>query len=337
MKMEPVLVERIWGGRRLAELFGKPLAPGVRVGESWELSDHPHGRSRVADGPLAGRTLREVLERHGPAVLGPEGLARGWGERFGLLIKFIDAADRLSVQVHPDDACAAALAPGERGKTECWVVVRAEPGAWLIHGLVPGVTREALAAAIAERPAGKAGRLEELLARRPVRAGDFIWVPAGTVHAIGPGLVLAEIQQSSDLTYRVFDWNRRGEDGAPRSLHVREALQVIRFSGDGPPPGGRGKTVDEPGLTVEHLADCTAFGLSRVCLAGRSWAGRTGGECAAAVVLDGAGRLASGSAAMPVRAGDTVLVPAECGQYVLEASEPLTVLVAAPPGKAPVR
>ena len=352
MKMQPVLVERPWGGRRLADILGKTLPPDTRIGESWELADHPNGRSRVADGPLAGQTLREVLERHGPEILGRASPARAWAARFGLLIKFIDATDRLSVQVHPDDAYASAHAPGESGKTECWVVVHAEPGAWLINGLKPGTTRDRFADAL------KKGRIEELLVQRPVKAGDFVWVPAGTVHAIGPGIVLAEVQKNSDLTYRVYDWGRVGLDGKPRPIQVAEALESIRFAGDPArppatgrpvavpggdaaaspaPAGGRGKTSDETGLVIDHLVDSAAFSLSRIILDRRPWAADTRGSCAVLVVLAGKARLATGDGQTPIRAGDTILVPADAKEYALEQPERLTVLVAAPPGKAPLR
>jgi mannose-6-phosphate isomerase len=331
MKMQPVLVERVWGGRRLAELLGKPVPEGVKIGESWELSDHPHGRTRVADGPLAGRTLREVLERHGQAVLGRNGQARAWSTRFGILVKFIDAADCLSVQVHPDDAHAARHSQADTGKTECWVVVHAEPGAWAIDGLRPGTTRDRLAAAL------KKGTIEELLTTRSVKAGDFIWVPAGTVHAIGPGVVLAEVQQTSDLTYRLYDWNRTGADGKPRALHVDRAMECIRFTGDAPGPGGRGRTADETGLVIENLVDGPAFSLSRIRIDRRPYAVEMGGACAALIVVAGSARLAVGDVAMPIRAGDTVLVPADCEEYALETPDRLTVLVAAPSGKAPQR
>lgn len=329
--MEPVLKEKIWGGTRLAELLGKTAAKGRRIGESWELADHPHGTSRVAAGPLAGRTLREVLSRHGPAILGRELAARRWAERFGLLVKFIDASDRLSVQVHPDDALAAAHGGGDTGKTECWVVLHAEPDAWLIRGLSPGTTRRRL------REAVEAGRTEECLVRRPVQAGDFVWVPAGAVHAIGPGIVLAEVQQNSDLTYRLYDWDRPGEDGKPRPLQVREALEAIDFSGDEPPSGGRGKTAEETGLHVDHLVDCPAFSLSRMRLDRRPWAGETNGAFAALIVIGGEGRVAADGESMPIAAGDTVLVPADAGEYVFETQGTLEVLIAAPPGKAPTQ
>lgn len=331
MKMQPVFKEQVWGGRRLADLLGKALPPDRRIGESWELADHPHGRSLVAEGPLAGKTLRWILERHGAAILGRDDFAQGAAARFNLMVKFVDASDRLSVQVHPGDSYAAVHHAGESGKTECWTVLHAEPGAWVIHGVKPGTTRSPFAAAL------KAGKVEDMLAVRAVKAGDFIWVPAGMVHAIGPGVVVAEVQQNSDLTYRMYDWNRVGLDGKPRELHIREALETVRFGGDMTPQGGRGKTADETGLVIEHLVDCHAFSLTRIQIDRRPWAADMDGGWVALVVLAGAARLATREGAMPIRAGDTVLVPADLEEYALEAPQKLTVLVAAPAGKAPTQ
>jgi mannose-6-phosphate isomerase len=329
--MQPLLMERVWGGRQLTELFGKTAAPSAKIGESWEVADISSGRSHVAEGPMAGLTLREVLQRHGPALLGRDGMARGWAARFGIMVKFLDASDRLSVQVHPDDVYAAAHEPGECGKIECWVVVRAEPGAWVVHGLKPGTTREQVAAGL------QASHLDDLLAVRTVKAGDFLWVPAGTVHAIGPGIILAEVQQPSDVTYRLYDWNRMGLDGKPRRLHLKEALEAASFSGTVLPTGGRGKTADETGLVIDHLVDCSAFSLSRLVLDRRPWAADTRGAVAVVVVLEGTARLATAEGAMDLRPGDTVLIPADAAEYVLEQAARLTVLVAAPPGLAPQR
>lgn len=218
LRFEPILKERVWGGRRLAAL-GKPLPPvGPPIGESWELSDLPEGQSRVADGALAGRTLGELVRERTDELLGPVSLDGG---AFPLLVKTLDAAETLSVQVHPDAAVAARL--GGRPKSEAWVILDAQAGAVIYLGLRPGTTREALAAAIA------AGQVEELLRAVPVRAGDVVPVRPGTVHAISAGVLLAEVQQPSDTTYRLYDWGRLGLDGKPRALHIAESLEAIHL------------------------------------------------------------------------------------------------------------
>lgn len=329
--MQPVLVERVWGGRRLADLLNKAIPAGRRIGESWEVADHPHGRSTIMAGPFAGKTLRWLLEHHGADVLGQQEFALGGAARFPVMVKFIDATDRLSIQVHPDDDYAGAHHPGESGKTECWCVIHAEAESWVIDGFRPGVGRDDLAAALAK------GRIEDLVTTRPVKAGDFLWIPAGLVHGLGPGVVLAEVQQNSDVTYRVHDWNRKGADGRPRELHVPQALEAIRFAGDLLPAGGRGRTADETGLAIDHLVDCHAFSLSRIRLDRRPWAADTGQAYAVLVTLAGAARLATEEGSMEIRAGDTVVIPAGANEYVLEAAEGLSVLVAAPPGKAPTK
>jgi mannose-6-phosphate isomerase len=327
--MQPVFQERVWGGRRLEALLGKPLPEGRPIGESWELADHPHGRSRVAGGPHAGRTLQDLLREDAAAVLGDAGAASGPAGPFPLMVKFIDAADRLSVQVHPWRDEAAGGEGRAPPKTECWVVLHADPDAWVVEGLVPGTSRASLAAAVRE------GGLTDLLHVRPVSAGDFVWVPAGLLHAIGPGVVLAEVQQTSDATYRVHDWDRVGLDGRPRPLHVREALEAVRLADDLPPPAGRGVVRREGGLRVESLAACPAFTLARVRVEGRAWRASTGGAWAVVVVLEGAGRVASDEGELPLDAGETVLVPAGATWYSLDAREGLTALVAAPRGAGP--
>ena len=331
MRMQPVYKQRVWGGRRLADLFGKDVPADGPIGESWELADHPNGRSLVADGPFAGKTLRWLLEHHGPAVVGRAEMARGAAARFPILVKFIDAADRLSVQVHPDDAAAAAHHEGESGKTECWVVVAAGPDAWVVDGLAPGTTRETLGEAL------RAGTIRDLLVVRNVAPGDVVWIPAGHVHAAGPDLLLAEVQQNSDLTYRLYDWDRAGLDGKPRDLHVEAALETIAFEGEAAPSGGRGRTISETGLEIEHLADCHAFSLSRVRLDRRPWAAGTGGTFAAVVVLEGRATLVAGEGETALLPGVTVLVPADAGEYAFTSAENLVCQIAAPPGKAPTR
>jgi len=217
-----------WGGRRLETLLRKSLPPGEPIGESWEISDHPHGMSEVDGGELAGRTLRELVERDEVGLIGRRG-ALELGGRFPLLYKFIDAADFLSVQVHPGDDYARKHEEGDPGKIEAWVVIHAEPGARIAHGLKGGATRRTLSRAIAS------GTVEEHLRFVEVKRGDVLVLPAGTVHAIGPGVVVAEIQENSDTTYRLYDWGRMGLDGKPRELHVGKALDVIDFAGSSEP------------------------------------------------------------------------------------------------------
>ncbi len=213
LRLEPALHARVWGGRRLATLLGKTLPTDDPYGESWEM----HDSARVADGPLAGQTIGDVLATYGATLAGP---ANDPSKGMPLLAKLIDANDWLSVQVHPNDAQAALLEGEPRGKTEAWYVIEAEPGARLVIGVQPGSSRETIEAAI------HANRLEELLVYAAVEAGDVLYVRAGTIHALGPGLLIYEIQQSSDTTYRLYDWGRVGLDGRPRALHIEQGLAV---------------------------------------------------------------------------------------------------------------
>ncbi|MGQ9839995.1 MAG: type I phosphomannose isomerase catalytic subunit [Anaerolineae bacterium] len=222
MLFEPVLKSYLWGGRNLA-LLGRALPPEGVIAESWEIAGHEDGTTMVVNGPYAGRLLTEV---HGELGLALIGQRNAWAQargKFPLLVKLLDAAQPLSVQVHPDDDYALAHEGNELGKTEMWVVLRAEPGAELILGLAAGTTPEALRAAVVE------GRLESLLHRVVVRPGDHVCVPAGTLHAIMGGLLMVEIQQNSNTTYRVYDWNRVDATGRPRPLHLDKALDVINF------------------------------------------------------------------------------------------------------------
>jgi mannose-6-phosphate isomerase len=220
----PIFKERVWGGRNLERLYGKRLPGTAPIGESWEISDRPGDVSVIANGPLAGKDLQWLMSHHGAELLGRPALPN---ERFPVLIKLLDAQDVLSLQVHPPAAKAAAL-NGEP-KTEMWFIAEAKPEAELHVGLKREVTREAFERAI------DAGSVADCFHRVKVKSGDVMFLPSGRVHALGAGLVIFEIQQNSDTTYRVFDWNRRGLDGKPRALHVAESLESIDFQDFEPP------------------------------------------------------------------------------------------------------
>ena len=217
---QPILKERIWGGRELERLYAKPLPPGKPIGESWEISDRPGDASVIANGPLAGKTLRWLMENHATEILG--GAKPAAEGRFPLLCKILDAREKLSLQVHPPADKAKKL-KGEP-KTEMWFITDAAPDASLYVGLKRGVTRAEFEKKIAD------GSVADCFHRIPVRAGAAMFLPSGRVHAIGAGLVIFEIQQNSDTTYRVFDWNRVGLDGKPRELHVAQSLASIDFN-----------------------------------------------------------------------------------------------------------
>jgi mannose-6-phosphate isomerase len=299
LRFEPRFHERVWGGRRLADVYGKSLPPGT-FGESWEIVDRPGEESVVADGPLAGSTIGELWR--GPDRVGIFGTrAAGWGERFPLLVKVLDCAQTLSVQVHPPADVAPAL--GGEPKTEMWVVADAAPDAHLFAGLRAGVTREAFSAAL------EAGDdVSVMLHRLDVRTGDVMFLPSGRVHAIGAGNLIVEIQQNSDTTYRVFDFNRPGLDGHPRELHIEESMRSIDWDDV------------EPGLVVpdgETLVACDLFVVERWTVDGPRRATEPG-ECAIVVPVDGEAIVGGESLAT----GSFALVPATTDDEVSVAAGP---------------
>ncbi len=222
LRFRPVLKETLWGGSALKERFGKKTKAGSVIGESWEIIGMPGASSLVSNGFLKGNTLEEIAEVYMDELLG-ESVYEKYGTEFPLLIKFIDANDRLSIQVHPDDRLAA-----ERhhawGKTEMWYVLDAKPGAVIYTGFRRKVTKEEYL----DHLAGK--KLDQLINTTPVSAGDVFFIPAGMVHAIGAGVLLAEIQQTSDVTYRIYDWDRVDASGKPREMHTALALDAINFN-----------------------------------------------------------------------------------------------------------
>ncbi len=293
VKLAPRYLAKPWGGRRMEGRLGHALPGDEPVGEAWLVHDRDGESSVVADGPLAGARLADL---RGDAP-------------FPLLVKLLDASQPLSVQVHPDASAAARL--GAEAKTECWFVLHAEPGAHVFRGLRDGCTRADLEDALVD------GDVASCLHTVPVAAGDTIFVPAGTVHSIGAGVLLAEVQENSDTTYRLHDWGRPGLDGRPRALHVREALESIHFgrrSEDKVPAqeiSDEGSVrrlllVRSPFFAVEHVTAMGTFTLEA--------ASRAGGVWPVLHVLSGEGELRSfrrNAAPVPFRSGDTLLLPAD--------------------------
>lgn len=288
---EPIYQTRVWGGRRLETQFGRDLPdPDQPCGESWEISGRPEAESRVARGPLAGRTLNELWRGDSrEKIFGAEAPFTE-SERFPILCKILDARERLSLQVHPPAGIAVEL--GGEPKNEMWFVAAAEPDAKLFVGLKQGVGPEPFAAALAE------GNAEDLVHRIPVAAGDFIFIPSGRLHAIGAGIVIYEIQQNSDTTYRVYDWNRTGLDEKPRDLHIEESLQCIDFDDVEP-------RLDSPVGSL--LCECEQFRVERhrIAEAGTDLY-LPPGRFAIITVVEGTVRLGEDE----FQAGDFFLVPA---------------------------
>jgi mannose-6-phosphate isomerase len=255
----PALRDYMWGGRNLEKLYGRRLPPGPTA-ESWEISGHPNASTVVDAGPLSGQSLPDVLAALGTDLVGNRA---GWAlerGKFPLLIKLLDAEKRLSVQVHPPDDYALVHANGELGKTEMWYILHVRPGAQLILGLRPGVTHQAFRQAIADNT------LESCLHYLSVKAGDAVFLPTGTVHAMLEGIVAAEVQQNSDTTYRVYDWGRMGADGHPRPLHIDHALEVIDFQQVEPGPYRPIEVATEPGVTQHEISRSEYFVVEKVTL-----------------------------------------------------------------------
>jgi mannose-6-phosphate isomerase len=243
----PIFKERVWGGRNIERLYGKSLPPNQVIGESWEITDRPEGVSVIANGPLAGKTLRWLMEHHAGELLGAD---RAGVKTFPLLVKILDAQDKLSLQVHPPAARAQELKGAP--KTEMWFIADATPAADLFVGLKRGVTRGDFERKVRD------GTVAECFHHLPVKAGDTMFLPSGRVHAIGAGNVIFEIQQNSDTTYRVFDWNRMGLDGKPREMHVEQSLASIDFN-DFEPALVPSKYSDNDTFAVRYLVDDALF------------------------------------------------------------------------------
>ena len=317
----PRLKDYLWGGRELERLFGRDLPEGV-IAESWEISGHPAGVSVVDSGPLAGRDLPGLVAEFGIDLVGRRGsqtVARG---EFPLLVKLLDASHALSVQVHPDDAYAAAQGLDEPGKTEMWYILHAEPGARIIHGLKRGTDKAMLRRAVAE------DRVQDILNRVRVRPGDAILVPAGTVHGILSGIVLVEIQQCSDTTFRIHDWGRVGPDGQPRELHVDQAMDAIHFGRARTGSDARRDAAGGRGVRRGVLTECEHFNVERIMIeAGAGFeADLTGDTFEIWGLLSGTGRIESTESELTLEAVQFLLLPATMGAFELQATTDLVAL-----------
>lgn len=315
------LKEKIWGGDAMGRLLGKGVTAGQKIGESWEVSDHGVDSSVVCNGPLAGMSLHEIFSQQKEALMGRR-LAQKYADVFPLLVKFLDARENLSVQVHPDDEQARELEVDELGKTECWYILHAEPGATIIKGVARDLSREEFSAAIAE------GGVMDLLDEFPITTGDFLFLPAGTIHAICSGTVIAEIQQNSDTTYRVYDYGRLGLDGQPRDLHIDKTLAVADLR--------KNSQRCETPVPLEceeaqrwRLNKCDKFWVDKICLDDVLNL-TTDDEVQVVMVVGGEGELCWGDDGQrqKLSTGMSLLVPAALERYSLHGN--LEVLLSAP-------
>jgi mannose-6-phosphate isomerase len=297
LRFQPFLRTSAWGGRALGRFLGKNLPAGALVGESWEVSDHPSHASVLATGPLFGHTLRQLMQWHRDELLGP---AAAHCDRFPWLIKLLDARDWLSVQVHPDEQAVRKLLPGEGAKTEAWLVLDAQPGSLIYAGLQPGIGPTELREALRQRT------IPDCLHRFEPKRGDLLFLPAGTVHAVGGGVLLAEIQQTSDATFRLYDWDR---PGPARPLHVEEALASIDWAQG---PVHPTTSIRCPYFAVERVRHDAPFALGGA------------GRLQALIVVAGQGRFDNGEFVM---AGDAWVLPAHMPQTTLRVEAPVVALM----------
>ncbi|HHT9155247.1 MAG TPA: type I phosphomannose isomerase catalytic subunit [Candidatus Tripitaka sp. YC43] len=330
LKFNGVFKEAPWGGDRLQKIFGKDTPQGKKIGESWEIVDRGHDNSLVTNGPCRGTTLHELMERRPAELLGVGGdeAVESPQARFPLLVKFLDVTDRLSLQVHPDDAYARGAGEEGGGKTEAWYVIQAESGSWIVYGLRAGVSLESFEERLRR---GDQRGIESCLNFLSVRPGDTIFIPPGTLHAAGGGLLLLEVQQNSDLTYRVYDW------GSNRPLHLEKALEVMKTLSGRPcttgvhsrptvnrpcPEASRDRssalsTAESDGGVIELLLECKEFIMECLCLEGAYEVVRS--DCHVLTFIKGSGDIYYGKGErLEAHAGDNVLIPAVLKGYCIQ-------------------
>ena len=312
LPLQPYFRECVWGGQRLRHLYGKSLPPGATVGESYEVSALRGQEAVVSDGPLTGRDLRSLTQEYEADLVG-EGVWRRFAGEFPLLIKLIDAHEDLSVQVHPDDEYARASGLGQQGKMEAWFVLHSEGGR-AVFGLRKGLGRQEVERALA------ANEVESALRYCDLAPGDLVFVPPGIVHALSGGTVLYEVQQSSDLTFRLYDYGRKGLDGKPRELHIERAMDVIRLD---PSLAGPTPWRELPDATAAGglLVDCDYFQLQLFRVGAKALAHSSRGAFQALTVIVGEAEVRASVSRTILRAGASLLVPAHRDFAVESAGE----------------
>ncbi|VTX89009.1 Mannose-6-phosphate isomerase ManA [Enterococcus hirae] len=313
MFLKPVFQEKIWGGSRLRSVFGFDI-PNDKIGEDWAISAHPHGVSVVENGEYQGQKLDELWQNHKELFGNPTEPV------FPLLIKILDAEDELSVQVHPDDAYGMKH-EGELGKTECWYIIDAEPGAEIIYGH-HAKTREELAEMIQE------GRWDDLLKKVPVKKGDFFYVPSGTIHAIGKGIMILETQQSSDTTYRVYDYDRKDANGNTRELHIQQSIDVTTVPAI--TPQIQMKEVRKGNSSIVTYLETEFFNVYEWDIKGITSFNKQA-PYTLATVIDGAGELVVNEKIYPLTKGASFILPNDVTEWTVQGE---LSIIASEPGKA---
>ena len=310
MKLSAPCKDYLWGGNRLREEYGK-VSDADKIAESWELSCHKDGESVIANGEFKGETLTAYIEKQGKQVLGDN---CGRFEYFPILIKLIDAKDNLSVQVHPDNEYAMRV-EGEYGKTEMWYIVDCDPGAELLYGFQHDITKEEFERRI------KDNTLLEVTNNVPVHKGDVFFIKSGTLHAIGKGILIAEIQQNSNTTYRIYDYGRVGADGKPRQLHVDKAVEVTKLTPPEFPTKAMGEVEQKEGYSVQLLSKCEYFRVNKVSVQESCELEAGKASFNSVLVLDGQGEIDG----VKLKKGDSCFIPAGYGKYTFKGKAELVV------------
>lgn len=310
MKLTAPCKDYIWGGTRLREEYGK-ISDADRIAESWELSCHKDGESIIFNGDFAGKTLSEFIKENGNDILGKN---CDKFDNFPILIKLIDAKDNLSVQVHPDNDYALRV-EGEYGKTEMWYIVDCDPGAELLYGFKGNIVKEEFERRI------KDNTLLEVTNSVPVHKGDVFFIEAGTLHAIGKGILIAEIQQNSNTTYRIYDYGRVGADGKPRQLHVEKAVEVTKLTPPEYPTKAMGEIEQKDGCSVQLLSKCDYFRVNKICVWDYCVLEASAKSFNSVLVLDGEGEIDG----VKLKKGDSCFIPAGYGEYTFKGKAEMVV------------